>query len=58
MRTEKQLGSINVNFEVWNLNFEIYDYSYSYLSFGTQNFEQNYLLKSLCQHIWTLKFKS
>ena len=52
MRTEKQLGSINVNFEVWDLNFEIYDYSYLYLSFGTQNFEQDYqLLKSLCQYI-------
>lgn len=27
MRTEKQLGSINVNFEVWDLNFEVYDYA-------------------------------
>ena len=35
MRTEKQLGSINVNFEVWDLKFEVYDYYYLYLSFGT-----------------------
>ena len=35
MRTEKQLGSINVNFEVWDLNFEVYDYSDLYSNIRT-----------------------
>ena len=35
MRTEKQLGSINVNFEVWDLNFEVYDYADLYSNIRT-----------------------